>query len=190
MLTQLPSPLHSRRFQSRSGWTLVEMMVAIVAGLLILGSVVVTTMTLSHSMVAISNYFDLDQDSRNTLDVMGRDIRDASTLTSFATNSISMSGTNYQGTPYSFTYNWDGSNMWRTFSNNVAVSTTLMLSNCAYLSFSNFTRVPQSNFTFSAVSGTNSRTKLISVSWKASRSILGQKLNTESVQTAKIVIRN
>jgi hypothetical protein len=165
------------------------MMVAIVAGLMILGSVVVTTMTLSHSMAAIANYFDLDAYSRNTLDVMGRDIRNADSLTSFATNSISMSGTNYLGAQYSFTYNWDGSNMWRTYTVSNISTTSLMLSNCAYLSFSNFTRVPQSNFTFVAVGGTN-RTKLISVSWKCSRSILGAKLNTESVQTAKIVIRN
>ena len=32
--------------------------------------------------------------------------------------------------------------------------------------------------------------KLIDVSWKCSRKIMGEKLNTESVQTAKIVIRN
>ena len=32
--------------------------------------------------------------------------------------------------------------------------------------------------------------KLVSVSWRCSRTILGQKVNTESVQTAKIVIRN
>jgi hypothetical protein len=31
--------------------------------------------------------------------------------------------------------------------------------------------------------------KLVSVSWICSRSILGSRLNTESVQTAKIVIR-
>jgi hypothetical protein len=31
---------------------------------------------------------------------------------------------------------------------------------------------------------------MIDVSWKCSREILGAKINTESVQTAKIVIRN
>lgn len=165
------------------------MMVAVVAGLMILGSVVVTSISLSHSMVAIGNYFELDAYSRNTLDVMGRDIRNADALNSFASNSITMSGTNYQGVPYSFEYNWDGSNMWRTYTLSTNSTTFLMLSNCSYLCFSNFTRVPQSNFTFYAVSGTN-RTKLISVSWRCSRSILGAKLNTESVQTAKIVIRN
>jgi hypothetical protein len=30
----------------------------------------------------------------------------------------------------------------------------------------------------------------VDVSWKCSRQILGEKVNTESVQTAKIVMRN
>lgn len=168
----------------------MEMMVGVTFGLIILGSIVTTMVTLSRSMVAISNYYELDSSSRRTLDVMSRDIRNAGALTSFATNAISMAGTNYQGTPFSCTYNWDGSNVWRTYYTNGSLKETwLMLSNCAYLTFSNYTRVPQSNFTFNAVSGTN-RTKLISVSWKCSRSIMGAKLNTESVQTAKIVIRN
>jgi prepilin-type N-terminal cleavage/methylation domain-containing protein len=197
MLTHLPSP-HGRRSHIQSGFTLMEMMVALMAGLMILGSVVYTSISLSHSMVAISNYYQLDTSSRNTLDVMSRDIRNAGALISYATNSLSMSGTNVSGQRFLFTYRWDGSNMWRSYSlgtfngGSITYSTTtsLMLSNCAYLAFSNYTRVPQAGFTFNAVNGTTNRTKLISVSWKCSRSILGAKLNTESVQTAKIVIRN
>jgi prepilin-type N-terminal cleavage/methylation domain-containing protein len=188
MMTYFPSP-HVRRLRVQSGFTLMEMMVALLAGLMILASVVYTSISLTHSMVAISNYYQLDTSSRNTLDVMSRDIRNASALTSFATNTITMTGTNYNGAPYSFTYNWDGANMWRLYTISNNTEKWLMLSNCAYLAFSNYTRVPQSNFTFLAVGATN-RTKLISVSWKCSRSILGAKLNTESVQTAKIVIRN
>jgi hypothetical protein len=37
---------------------------------------------------------------------------------------------------------------------------------------------------------TPSQVKLISVSWRCSRTILGAKVNTESVQTAQICIRN
>jgi hypothetical protein len=32
--------------------------------------------------------------------------------------------------------------------------------------------------------------KLVNMSWKCSRTILGSKINTESVQTAQIVLRN
>jgi prepilin-type N-terminal cleavage/methylation domain-containing protein len=182
-------PLHLRRRQFRAGFTLVEMMVAMAAGMIILGAVTLTTITLSHSLAAISNYYQLDAASRNTLDIMSRDVRNASDVTSFSPTNFAMTGANSQGIPYTFAYDWDGSNLWRTFTITNATYTYLMLSNCNYIDFSNFTRVPYSNFTFYAVSGTND-TKLISVSWKCSRSILGAKLNTESVQTAKIVIRN
>ena len=168
---------------------MIEMLVAIAAGMIILGAFIAASITLSRSLIAISNYYQLDASSRNTLDVMSRDIRNASDVTSFSTTNFSMTGVNAQGTPYSFTYDWDGSNLWRRFSISTTNYTYLMLSNCNYLEFSNYSRVPNSNFTFYAVSGTND-TKLISVSWKCSRSILGAKLNTESVQTAKIVVRN
>ena len=169
---------------------MIEMLVAIVAGMVILGAFIAASITLSRSLIAISNYYQLDASSRNTLDVMSRDIRNGSDVTSFSTTNFTMTGVNAQGTPYSFTYNWDGSNLWRSFSISTTNYTYLMLSNCNYLEFSNYSRVPSNNFTFYAVSGTNYPTKLISVSWKCSRSILGAKLNTESVQTAKIVVRN
>ncbi|HEX3628189.1 MAG TPA: prepilin-type N-terminal cleavage/methylation domain-containing protein [Verrucomicrobiae bacterium] len=182
-------PLRPRRRRFRRGFTLVEMMVAIAAGTIIMGAITWTSITLSHSLAAISNYYQLDAASRDTLDVMSRDVRNGSTITSFSSTNFTMTGVNFQGTPYAFTYNWDGTNLWRTFTITNATYTYLMLSNCNYLAFSNFTRVPYSNFTFYVASGA-SDTKLISVSWKCSRSILGAKLNTESVQTAKIVVRN
>ena len=174
--------------RSRSGYTLVEVTIAVGLGVLILGLTVATMITLTHSMAAISNYFQLDTDSRTTMNYMSRDVRNASTVTSISTNSLSMSGTDYTGNPFSFTYTWDGANLWRYFYNGSETNISLMLSNCNYLCFSNYMRVPNTNFTFYAA-GTNT-TKLISVTWGCSRSILGQKLNTESVQTANIVIRN
>lgn len=188
MLTRL-SKLNRRRNPLSLGFTMVEMMIALAAGMIILGAVVVASITLSHSLAAISNYVQLDADSRNTLDLMSRDIRNSSHNISISPTSISMVGTNIQGVPYSFSYTWDGSNVWRNYADTNGSFTTLMLSNCAYLSFSNFTRVPNAGFTFNLATGTND-TKMISVSWKCTRPILGQQLNTESVQTAKICVRN
>ncbi|HEV2319068.1 MAG TPA: prepilin-type N-terminal cleavage/methylation domain-containing protein [Verrucomicrobiae bacterium] len=187
MQTRLSLPPGPCRFSR--GFTVVEMIVAMTAGMIVLGAITWTSITLSHSLAAVSNYYQLDAASRNTLDTMSRDIRNASDVTAFSSTNFTMTGINSQGTPYTFTYNWDGSNLWRTFAIGTSTYTYLMLSNCNFLAFSNFTRVPNSNFTFYAASGADD-TKLISVSWKCSRSVLGAKLNTESVQTAKIVIRN
>jgi hypothetical protein len=68
----------------------------------------------------------------------------------------------------------------------------MMMTNCDYLSFNTYMRVPTTNFTFTPVGSSTNQTKLVSVSWRSSRQVygFGNRLNTESVQTANIVSRN
>jgi prepilin-type N-terminal cleavage/methylation domain-containing protein len=183
MLLKHPASCSSGRPAGRAGWTLVEMMVALVLGAIILAAVVSTSIALTNTLVAIVNYNDLDQNSRNTLDTMSRDLRNTATVTAISTSSITAS--NYL-TGDIVTYAWDGSSQFtRTFDG----TKTLMLTNCDYLAFSGYQRNPTNNFQFVPAS-TPSEVKLISVSWRCYRNIIALKLNTESVQTAKICIRN
>jgi prepilin-type N-terminal cleavage/methylation domain-containing protein len=85
MLKLFSSASGRRRIQSCSGWTLVEMMVAVAAGAIILGSFLVTTITVSNTMLAVGNYNDLDKFSRNTLDTLSRDIRNAAAVDNAST---------------------------------------------------------------------------------------------------------
>ena len=63
------------------------------------------------------------------------------------------------------------------------------LTDCDFLEFSIFQRTP-SNDTFQPYSITNvAETKLIELTWRCSRKILGTTANSESMQSAKIVIR-
>ena len=71
------------------------------------------------------------------------------------------------------------------------------LTECERWDFALYQRTPQSNQTNVFFPATNrfgtpdpSLCKLIDMSWKCTRSILGQKANTESVQTAQVVLRN
>jgi len=166
------------------GFTLMEVMISLgIATLFVIGVITFTTITFKQGIFAISNYTDLNTKSRLTLDVMSRDIRNAAGLKTYATNSITM--TNASGT--TFTYTWDGASKFtRTFG---GVS-TLMMTNCDYLSFSIYQRNPTNGYNFYSAAAIPSQTKLVDVSWRCSRTYLGKKLNTESVQTARIVIRN
>lgn len=165
------------------GFTLVEVMLTLaVATLFVLGVISFTTTTFKQGTFAIGNYTDLNEKSRLTLDLLSKDIRNASALTSFATNSITL--TNLDTTV--FTYAWDGKAVTRTY----AGVKTLLMTNCDYLCFNVYQRNPTNNFSFVSSSSTPSQTKLIDVSWRCSRSYNGTKLYTESVQTARIVIRN
>ncbi|HLP76194.1 MAG TPA: hypothetical protein VK327_04685, partial [Candidatus Paceibacterota bacterium] len=67
--------------------------------------------------------------------------------------------------------------------------TTVLLRQCDYLCFGIFQRNPSNDFNFYPASSWTSA-KLVNVSWRCSRQIFQKKVNTESVQTARIVIRN
>jgi len=180
-------PKRQRHRLSCSGWTMIELMVAVVAGTVILGSVVVTSLTITQTLASVGNYNDLDKYSRNTLDIMNRDLRGAAGLTNYTPASIMM--TNLDGS--SFKYAWDGSNVFKRVSwatTNTTVS--VLLTNCDFLTFNIFQRNPTNGFDFVSATNAPNQTKLVSVSWRCSRSIFGMKINTESVQTARIALRN
>lgn len=167
------------------GWTLAEMIVAVAAGTVILLAFVSAFVTLSNTMVAINNYNDLDSSSRHALDQMGEDLRDTATVLAFANNSITVTNAL---TGDQIKYWWDSQSS--CFNRQVNSTTpTVLLTNCDILTFAGYMRVPTNNFSFITNDGP-STIKLISVSWRCSRTVLGLKLNTESVQTARICIRN
>lgn len=185
LLKRHPSSSGNPRRARSGGWTLAEMFIAVGAGTVILLAFVSAFVTLSNTMVAIQNYNDLDQKSRQTLDQMGRDLRDTATVTSFGNTSLTASN---GITGDVITYAWDGANV---FTRTVNGTSTVLLTNCDALVFSGYTRVPTNNPPFGFITNDGpSSVKLITVSWRCSRTILGMKLNTESVQTARICIRN
>jgi prepilin-type N-terminal cleavage/methylation domain-containing protein len=176
-------PPHARR--GCAGLSLMEMLVAAAIGSLLLTAVAYLSLYSTRSFVALGNYADLDKLSRNALDIMSRDIRQSALLTAYQTNSLTFS--NADGTTLIFNYDPSSRQVTRT----LAGARSVLLTQCDFLNFDISQRNPSNNFTFYPVSATNaSMAKLIDVSWRCSRQILGVKINTESVQTAKIVIRN
>lgn len=178
-----PRPTLIGRFNARSAVTLIEMLVTTAIGSFVLTSILTTGVTLSDTMLAISNYCDLNQDSRRALDVMSADIRNTAIVTAINDRQVTVSNIL---TGNVISYSWDGSDK---FVRNYNGKRMVMLDNCDYLKISSYQRNPTNNFEFLPAS-TPAQTKLISISWRCSRQILGAKLNTESVQTAQICIRN
>src|SRR5258707_14680982 len=79
-----------KNYVARRGWTMVEMMVAIGAGSLLLTAVAQITVFTARSFVAMGNYADLDRASRNALDVISREIRQAKSVGSYSTSSLQL----------------------------------------------------------------------------------------------------
>lgn len=166
-----------------SGMTLVDMMVAVAIGGLVLTSIAMLSVYSARSFVAMGNYADLDQASRNALDIMSREIRQTQSLTSYSSTQLT-----FQESPSNtLIYVYDPQA--RTLTRRRGGLDTVLLEQCDFLNFHISQRNPSNAFTFYPASGPDVA-KLIDVSWRCSREILGSRINTESVQTAKIVIRN
>ena len=166
-----------------SAFTVLEMTVSFGLASILVAAVAMVTMFTARNFAATGNFADLNRYSRQTIDVMTRDVRQAKTLTSYATNRLVFSDL----TNGTFSYTWDSAvhTLTRTYNGQSRV----MLTNCDSLAFHISQRTPSNNFTFwPATTATNA--KLIDVSWTCSRPIFGQKANTETIQTAKITIRN
>lgn len=183
------------------GFTLVEMLVATAMSSLLIGSIVALGMYASRSFNMIGNYTDLDAQSRNAADVLGREIRDASSLVAFSTNSPAylQLKNNTTGQTIIIIYNSSSSKlvMFKTGGTTTTTWQTL-LTDCNDWTFSLYNRHP--DITADDIGfypATNSLgqldpsfCKVINMSWKCSRTIFGSPFNTESVQTAQIVLRN
>jgi type II secretory pathway pseudopilin PulG len=170
------------------GFTLVEMLIAIGIGMIVLATVAMFTLYSARSFASLGNYVTLDQQSRNTLDTMSKEIRQAASVqSSSTTNILTLTGVQADGaTTYTVTYQYDPGAT--TFTRTVGGNATLMLTNCVYLSFNYYTRVPTTNFDQFAATSPGSA-KVVEVTWYCQRSVLGKFSNTERVQASKIVLR-
>lgn len=173
----------------RAGWSLIELMIAMLCGAIILASLTIVSVFAARSYLAIANYRDLDDNSRNALDTMSRDIRTMDTVIAYAPSSIALVA--LDGSTVSYAWNSNTTLFTRTYTPaGGTAATSVLLTNCTTLLFHVYSQVPIGSFQFNDASSTPNQTKLIDVSWRCARSIFGVETNSESIQTAKIVIRN
>ena len=170
--------------QRRAGVTLIEMAIGIGIGsivLMILGSLSSFT---ARSLAGLANYSDLDQASRSALDTMSQQIRQTRRVIEGTTNRLVFEDSD--GGTLQFSYD-AGSRTLRRIKN--GVGSKALLSNCDNLTFSMYQRNPVAGSYDVYPTASPATCKLIQLRWTCSRDLLKSKFNTESVQSAKIVIR-
>lgn len=174
----------NRCAKPKQAFTLVEVMVASTLALMV-ATVVATLMYFtSRSFVAATNYTDMSLASRMCVDNMSRAIRQASQVTAYATNSITVRDTS--GNTNRYTFKPDT----RTLESVSGGETKTYLTGLDSLQFWIYQRTPISN-TFDCYNPANLRNvKLVQITWSCSRKILGAKVNTETLETSKICMRN
>jgi prepilin-type N-terminal cleavage/methylation domain-containing protein len=171
--------------RSGAAFTLVEMLVGMaLAGIILLGITQLVFYT-GRSFAALANYTELDRYSRNALDQMVYKIRQADAMTSFASNRMVFS----YNTTNQLIYNFSPTA--KTLTETVEGRTKILLTGCDQLTFSIYQRNTEAgSYDQFPATLTNNAVKLVQLSWVCSRRVLGARINTESVQSAKIVIRN
>jgi hypothetical protein len=176
------------RIKSRSrqwGLTLVETLVASGISSVVFALVASTFIFDLRSFVGLSNYSDLDQKSRSALDLMSKQIRRTIALSNCTETSLTFD--DFDRTPLQFSYDPVARTLVRI--KDGVTDPRPLLTECDFLQFGIFQRnhIPGTYDQYpTATAGT---CKLVQLTWICSRQIAGTKFNTESVQSAKIVIR-
>ena len=141
------------------------------------------SMFTARSFEVLGNYSAMDRQSSFALDTLGKDIRRAGVVLLCNTNQLVLA--NLDGT--CVTNTWDPATglVVREFQG----ITRNLLAGCDRFEFQLFQRNPGNDFTFYPTTDL-AKAKLVSVTWQCSRPVYDRHTNTESLQTARFVIRN
>ncbi|MEI6391067.1 MAG: prepilin-type N-terminal cleavage/methylation domain-containing protein [Verrucomicrobiota bacterium] len=178
--------------RSRSAWTLVEIMVAVavfsIVGLVLMGTYLFSVKT----MASMYNYALLDQSNRQAMDQLTREIRQARKVLNYTTNSITILTADENNATNTVTYSFspNAQKMIRTSTDGTSKA---ILNNCSLLSFQLFKRCPSNSIFGSFPVATNdwmNTVKVLQLTWKTSIILSTGIVNSENIQTARIVIRN
>jgi hypothetical protein len=169
---------------AQSGALLMEYVIAVgVSGLLLAALGAVLFYSVKNSMI-LANYLDLNSTSLRTLDQMSRDIRQCSSLASYSPNELVFSDGSSKSN-LTFTYNPSSRKLMRKEHGNVST----LLTECDSLEFSIYQRTPMAGTYDQYPTAAANNCKVVAIKWSCSRSIMGNRANTETVQEAKIVLR-
>ena len=166
--------------------TLVEVMIAMSVFTIAGGAVMSAYVFGLRSFQALSNYSQLDQQNREAMDRLSREIRQANSVFTFNNSSNNSSLTIVDGFMKNVTYSFNASTkqMLRTREGVQEV----VLEDCSLINFHLGMRPPNTNYGYYPTTSPN-LAKIVDLTWKTSRALPGGVKNTENIQTARIVIR-
>jgi hypothetical protein len=132
----------------------------------------------------MTNYAEMSADSRHALDSMAQDIRNSKGVVECTGDSITLidSKTN------EFTFRYDEPT--RTVVRSADGVERVFLEGCDTMDWQLFQRTPKAGSYEGYPASRPELCKLVQVTWVCSRTLFGKKMHTETVQSARIVIRN
>jgi hypothetical protein len=178
-----PTKTNSRR----AGYSLMELLVGVTIGMLVLAAVGSFFLFSLRSFGSIANYSDLNRKDRYAGDLLTRDIRNAIQVASLTASQLVLQAPPAGGSNY-VTYTYDSAARSLTRADNT--STKTLLTGVASCTFSIYQR-PATNGTYAVFpAGSTNTAKLVAYQWSCTRKLVGSLSESESVQMAKVSIRN
>jgi len=166
----------------KTGALLAEWIMAVGVGCLVLTALAAFALYSTRFFLTLRNCVDLDGQARHAVDRMSQEIRQADRVISYDPQKISFAmGTN----TVTYVYDGNGKTLLRYWDDRKNV----LLSGCDSARFDIFTRQPTNAVYETFPCATVDNAKVVQITWNCSRSVLGTKENTESMQSAQVVIR-
>jgi len=170
--------------QRSGGWLLPETIITIAIGISFLVALIGVFVSSSISFAEVGNYINMDRCSRNALDRMTSNIRQAKTLVSFAPTAIVFNFNSAGTTNLAYRYDADARALTEEWTSSGKTTSKTLLSACDSCAFSLYDRDGAVTTDVSVGQG-----KIISIAWQCSGTVLGR-TNSEHMQQSRIVIRN
>jgi Tfp pilus assembly protein PilW len=161
---------------------LAEGMVAMGVGITFLAAVAGIFVNCSLSFAEVGNYVNMDRKSRNALDRMTRNIRNAKALTGYTASALVFNYDAAGVTNLAYRYDASAGNLNEEWTVSGTTTTTTLLTGCNRLTFSLYDRDL-------AATTDASVGKAISIAWECLGTVVGR-TNREYMQQAQVVIRN
>jgi prepilin-type N-terminal cleavage/methylation domain-containing protein len=176
--------------RQRNGFTLVEYMIATSIGLLVLAGALLLWAFATRTCASLLGYVELSSTSKNALDRMSQQIRNADDVRSCSANQLVLISPASSGTgtiTNTFAYQSDAQTL--VWSNGPSVQT--LLTDCTNFQFNIYIGTPIPNsFTLNTNAWATNTAKVVQMEWTCIRKVTGDKKSVESQVSAKVVIRN
>jgi len=150
--------------------------------------VVLTVCTLlfysNQSFLGLINHVELERVNGHAMDLLSQQIRQANQLTAYSPTAVTFR--DFDGKSLQFIYDANQRTLSRV---KQGEGTSVYLKDCDSVRFQIYQRTVQPGALDVSSAAAGPDCKVVVVNWVSSRNILGQILNSENVQSAKIVIR-
>jgi Tfp pilus assembly protein PilW len=175
----------TKPLRRQTAFLLAETMFGMGVVTLLVLAVIAFSVFSTRSFAAMFNYVDLDDRNRVAIDHLTRDVRQCNRVKSATQTRLVLEDSDLS----EIVYEYDGTAKTLTRTQNGVVLTNLV--ECDRLTFNVAQRnTVQNSYDVYPVATSADTIKVVNVAWLCSRSLLKDlKENTESVQTARIVIR-